>query len=158
MATKAGVWIDHKQAIVVLATDAGQEIKEIKSGLESPARPTNKRSNSTHTPNDFVAEDRLERKVASRRKKYYDEVVASIRGATGVLILGPGEAKGEFSKNLKSKKVGGVVELETADKMTVRQLAARVKLHFATKVVAPKKTAKKPVKATAGKPSKKAVK
>ena len=29
MVKKAGVWIDHKQAIVVLITDAGQEIKKI---------------------------------------------------------------------------------------------------------------------------------
>ena len=28
MVTKAGVWIDHKQAIVVLLTDADQEIKK----------------------------------------------------------------------------------------------------------------------------------
>jgi len=156
MATQAGIWIDHKQAIVVLAKDAGQEIKEIKSGLESSVRPTDKRSNSKYTPNDFVAEDRLERKVASHRKKYYDEVAAYIRGATGVLILGPGEAKGELSKHFKSKKVGGVVELETTDKMTVRQLAARVKEHFATKGVAAKKTAKKPVKEMIGKRPKKA--
>ena len=28
MAAKAGVWIDHKQAIVVLMTDAGQKTKK----------------------------------------------------------------------------------------------------------------------------------
>jgi hypothetical protein len=27
MGTKAGVWIDHKQAIIVLLTDAGREIR-----------------------------------------------------------------------------------------------------------------------------------
>ena len=29
MATKAGVWIDHKQAVVVLITEAGQMTKKI---------------------------------------------------------------------------------------------------------------------------------
>jgi hypothetical protein len=78
------------------------------------------------------------------------------------LILGPGEAKGEFNKRIKSKKLRGVtVELETADKMTDRQLAAKVREHFATasasKSVDPKKTAKKKkmVKTTSGKSTKK---
>ena len=36
MATKAGVWIDHRQAIVVLVTDAGKKIKKIASGVARP--------------------------------------------------------------------------------------------------------------------------
>jgi hypothetical protein len=33
MGKKAGVWIDHKQAIVVLVTDKGKEIKKITSNV-----------------------------------------------------------------------------------------------------------------------------
>ncbi len=148
MAVKAGLWIDHKQAIVVLMTDAGHEIKKFKSGIDQPVRP----SSSSHpkhkyTPNDFIAEDRRERKLVGDRKEVYDEVLACIRGADSLLILGPGEAKGEFSKHFKAKKVRGVVvELETTDKMTDRQLAAKVNEHFtkasASKSVARRKTAK----------------
>jgi stalled ribosome rescue protein Dom34 len=155
MAAKAGVWIDHKQAFVVLLTDAGQEIKTVQSGIEAPGKSAGSNSTSKYTPNDFVAEDRLERKVVSHRKKYFDDVAACIRGAEAVLILGPGEAKGEFSKHIQGKKIRGVVEVETTDKMTARQLAAKVTQHFATssakKSVAPKAPAKKMVKATAGK-------
>ena len=61
MATKAGVWIDHKQAIVILITDAGQEIKKIKAGAKQNA--SGSRSSNKYTPNDFVAEDRRERKL-----------------------------------------------------------------------------------------------
>ena len=64
------------------------------------------------------------------------------------MILGPCEAKGQLHKRLKSKKIRGLlVELETADKMTDRQLAAKVAEHFvsspAKKSVAPKKAAMK---------------
>ena len=59
MATKAGVWIDHKQAIVILTTDAGQKTKKFKGGIEQTARPASStRSKNTYTPNDFIAEDR----------------------------------------------------------------------------------------------------
>ena len=132
MPTKAGIWIDHKQAIVVLITNAGHETQKIQSGIESSARSAGVRSKTKHTPNDFVAEDRQERKVTADRKKFYEEVFAGLHGATAVLILGPGEAKGEFDKHIKNKKLRGLtVELETTDKMTDRQLAAKVSEHFA---------------------------
>ena len=162
MATKAGVWIDHKQAIVVLITDAGHEIKKIAFDIGQPVRsPSRGRSKHSYSRNDFVAEDKLERKVGNDRKDFYDDVIASIRGASSLLILGPGEAKGEFSNRITAKKLRGLkVELETAAKMTDRQIAAKVSEHFATKPAkksgTPKKAVKKKAaKATAGKRTKK---
>lgn len=153
MATNAGVWIDHKQVTVVLLTDAGKEIKKIKSGLEQSKRPAGTRKKGTqYTPKDFIAEDKRERQIEGEHKKFYDEVIACIRGAKAVLVLGPGEAKGEFSKHIKDKKVRGfTVEMETTDKMTDSQLAAKVAEHF-TKAPAGKSIAtKKVAKATARK-------
>ena len=109
MATKAGVWIDHKQAIVVLVTDAGKEIKKIAFDIGQPIRATGgSRSKNPYKPKEFVAEDTLERKLGNDRNNYYDDVIAAIRGAEAILILGPGEAKGEFLKRLQSKKLRGV--------------------------------------------------
>jgi hypothetical protein len=148
MATKAGVWIDHKQATVVLMGDDGPEIKKIVFDIGQPIHKTGGgRSKNTYTRNDFVADDKLERKLASDRKDYYGDVLAALRGVSSVLIVGPGEAKGELRKQIQAKKVRGLaVELETADKMTDRQLATKVSEHFAAaagKSVAAKKTAKK---------------
>jgi hypothetical protein len=162
MKAKAGVWINHKQAIVVLITDAGQEIKKFQSVLEQPARPASgSRSKNKYTRNDFVAEDRRERKLVGGRTKVYDDVLACVRGANSLLILGPGEAKGEFTKHIKSKKLRGVtVELETTDRLTERQLAAKVSEHFTAAPVrestAPRLTAKgKSAHAVSGKRTKK---
>jgi hypothetical protein len=81
MAIKAGVWIDHRQAIVVLLTDADKEIKKFTSGIERPVRSAgSSRSKNSFTPNDFTAEDRLERKFDSHLKNFYDEVIACVRG------------------------------------------------------------------------------
>jgi len=149
MSVKIGVWIDHKQAILVLVTNTGKEIKKIASGIKKPVRSV------------FVAEDTLERKSDSQLKNFYDEVIACLQGAEALLILGPGEAKGEFHKRLKSKKLRDlIVELERADQMTDRQLAAKVAEHFATipakNSVSPKKTAKmKTARTNSEKPTKK---
>ena len=35
MTNKAGVWIDHKQAVLVLLTDGGREIKKSNPALKS---------------------------------------------------------------------------------------------------------------------------
>ena len=157
MPAKAGVWIDHKQAIVVLVTDAGQEIKKFQGGTEQGARPAGStRSKNKYTRNDFIAEDRREQKLVNDRKKVFDEVLAFIWGADSLLILGPGEAKGEFSKYIKAKKLRGLaVELETTDRITARQLTAKVSEHFAKPAAGKSVTPKKKAKATSGKPTKK---
>ncbi len=156
MATKAGVWIDHKQATVVLITDAGQEIRKIVSGDEKPVRPLGG-PKKKFTPNDFIAEDRRERKVAGERKIYFDAVLASMRDATSLLILGPGEAKGELNKHIQSKKLRGVsVELETSDRITDRQLAAKVGGHFAQPAASKSVVAKVTTKVVSRKRAKKA--
>ena len=90
------------------------------------------------------------------RKKVYEEVLAFIRGADSLLILGPGEAKGEFAKHIKAKKLRGLaVELETADKMTQHQLIATVREHFATNIAGKSRASKKKAKATPKKTTKK---
>ena len=157
MATKAGVWIDHRQAIVVLATDAGNTIKRIASDIPSP---DHSKSKHKYSKNDFAAEDRRQHKTMAHLTTFFKEVIDCVRDAEALLIVGPGEAKGEFIKCLKSKKLRGrIVELETTDKMSDRQLAAKVDQHFAKttakKSATPKATAKKTTKATSGKGSKK---
>ena len=133
MPINAGVWIDRTKAVVVLLSDKVEETKRIKSDLEKKpvlAADGSRRKNA-YTPNDFVAEDKRERKATDRRNRFYDEVIACIHNATAILILGPGLAKGEFKKRIKAKKLRGrVEELETADKMTDRQIATNVREHF----------------------------
>jgi stalled ribosome rescue protein Dom34 len=132
MAIKAGVWIDHAKAVVVLIADSGEETKQIKSDVKKPARSAaGSRPKKSYTPNDFVAEDKQQRKLTDHLNKYYDQVIACIRDAEAILILGPGQAKGEFKKRIKSKKLRGrLADVETADNMTDRQVAAMVREHF----------------------------
>ena len=160
MATKAGVWIDHKQATVVLISDAGREVKKIVFDIGQPVYTKGGgRSKNTYTRNDFVAEDKLERKVASDRKDYYADVLAALRGTSAVLILGPGEAKGELSKQIQAKKIRSLaVELETADKMTDQQLAAKVSQHFAPTTSLKSRISKKDNKSARTAPVKRAKK
>ena len=81
-----------------------------------------------NTRNDFVAEDKLERKAESHLNKYYDEVIACLQHADSIWILGPGEAKGELKKRIESKKLRGrIAHVETVDKMTDHEIAEHVR-------------------------------
>jgi hypothetical protein len=45
-----------------------------------------------------------------------------------------GEAKGELQKRIKKNKLGGrIVDIETVDKMTDRQIASKVRQYFQEK-------------------------
>ncbi|MEK6261668.1 MAG: hypothetical protein AABP62_23970 [Planctomycetota bacterium] len=131
MSMKAGVWIDHHKAVVVLMKDGGEDIKQIESNTDktSAGGPGSNQQNRTR---GSAHEKTQEHKFMNQLNTYYDEVLTCLHDADSVLILGPGEAKGEFQKRLESKKFPAhVVELETADKLTDHQIAASVRQHFA---------------------------
>ena len=78
------------------------------------------------------ADDIRQRARTGHLNLYYDAVIASIGDAESILIFGPGEAKVELKKRLVKSKPGGRIEaIETVDKMTDRQIAAKVRQHFA---------------------------
>jgi len=62
---------------------------------------------------------------------YYDAVIVCIRDAESFMIFGPGDAKGELKTRLERNNLGERIEdIETVDKMTDRQIAAKVRQHF----------------------------
>ncbi len=133
MRTKAGLWIDHRKAIVVAVTDSGEVIGLVISAIErQPRRSPSSRSNGPYEPLQVPADDSRQRASTGHLNIYYDAVIASIRDAESILIFGPGEAKGELKKRLEGINLGGrIVGVETVDKMTDRQIAAKVRRHFA---------------------------
>jgi len=129
MTINAGVWIDHHKAVVVLITQAGENIRQILSDPDTAARTGGEAQvKNTYTPNDFMAEDKRQRKATIHLNKYYDEVIGRLRDADVILVFGPGEAKGEFIKRSESQKLKGrIAHVGTVDKMTDGQIAAYVR-------------------------------
>ena len=81
---------------------------------------------------DGAADDQRDRHMAGQLAKYYDEVIFHVRAAESILLFGPGEAKGELQKRLASTGLGkAVVGVETTDRMTDREIVAKVRQHYA---------------------------
>jgi hypothetical protein len=73
-------------------------------------------------------EDMRDREFGNHLNSYYDRVIAVLRDADSIQIFGPGEAKGELRKRLEHEGLKGhVLAIETVDKMTDRQIAAKVR-------------------------------
>jgi hypothetical protein len=125
MKKEIGLWIDHRKAVVVIVSDDGEEVKEITSNMEKHVRFASGNSE------DGSSEDVRDRQFENHLNSYYDEVIAVIGGGDSIQIFGPGEAKGELKKRLESKEPGEcVVSIETVDKMTDRQIAAKIRESF----------------------------
>jgi len=133
MRTKVGLWIDHRKAVIVVVTDKGEETKLIISKVEKqPRRSGDSPLKGPYESTQVPASDRRQRTFTGHLNIYYEAVIACIRDAESILIFGPGETKGELKKRLKRNNLGGrVVGIETVDTMTDRQIAAKVRQHFA---------------------------
>jgi stalled ribosome rescue protein Dom34 len=128
-----GLWIDHRKAVIVTIVGDGKEIMlTMKSHMEPHVRfAGGSRSKARRQPLEVTAEDQRDRRFADHLRTYYDEVVSHIREAEAILVFGPGEAKGELEKRLESEGLGSrIVGVETVDKMTDRQIAAKVRQRF----------------------------
>jgi len=133
MRTKVGLWIDHRKAIIVAVTDKGEEIRLIISKVERQLRRSGDSPlKGAYDEKQVPAPDSRQRTFTAHLNIYYDAVIACIRDAESILIFGPGEAKGELKKRLKKDNSDGrIVGVETVDKMTDHQVAAKVRQRFA---------------------------
>jgi len=124
MKREVGIWIDHRKTVIVSVTDKGEETSLIKSDMEKHVRYSG-------AAQEDSAEDQRDARFTGHLNKYYDQVISRIRDAESILILGPGEAKVELEKRLEGEGLSGrVVGIETVDKMTNRQIAAKVRKRF----------------------------
>ena len=132
MKTIVGLWIDHRKAVMTAVSDKGEVTKVIESNVErQPGRLAGVRSTTPFEAQKVPADDSRQREFTGHLHGYYEEVIAAIRDAESILIFGPGEAKGELKKRLERDRLGGhIIAIETVDKMTDRQIAAKVRAYF----------------------------
>jgi hypothetical protein len=132
MSTQMGLWIDHRKAIIAAVTDKGEEMSLVISKVEKQLRRSGDSPlKGSYETQRVPADDSRQRAFTGHLNIYYDAVIACVCNADSILIFGPGEAKGELKERLEKHKFGGrVAAIETADKMTDRQIAAKVRRYF----------------------------
>lgn len=121
MKANAGMWIDHREAVIVVLSESeeGDVTKRILSAVEKK-----------HAQ-EMPADDSRQKEFTEHLARYYDAVISYLQEAGSILIFGPGEAKGELKKRFEARSSEPrAITLETADNMTAPQVAAKVRRHF----------------------------
>jgi hypothetical protein len=115
----AGIWLDHRKAFVVTLSADGEDTKLVLSRVEK------------HPERKVLANERRQRAPPGELNKYYHAVISTVCGYENVFLFGPGEAKHELRKRVLQMKVCDfVTAAEAADKMTDREIIAKVREHF----------------------------
>lgn len=127
-----GIWVDHEKAFIVAIRADTETLTRIDSNVEGHVRLAGgSRSATIYGPRDVASEQKIDRRREHHLREYYQKIVEAIDNAREILIFGPGEAKRELEKEIrKSKELSVKIVIETADKMTERQIAAKVRKCF----------------------------
>ena len=138
----AGIWIDQRKACIVFlnksVSGVEQEEKETITIIESEVEKHVRLSGGARTrktpygPQDVSVDGKIDARRKHQLQDYYQNIIRLIQGTKKILIFGPGQAKGELEKEIKKLKVPApkVVAVETTDKMTEGQIAAKVRKFF----------------------------
>jgi stalled ribosome rescue protein Dom34 len=132
MKKEIGLWIDHREATIVILTDGGEKIKHILSNnIRHMHYSGSSHSKTPEGLKEVSSEDQRDRKFGNNLTKFYDEIIANIRDADSIQIFGPGEAKGELEKRIEREGLKAhILAIETTDKLTDHQISAKVRQRF----------------------------
>ena len=139
-----GIWLDRQKAVVatLLCVDQAWEngpetlsMQQRASGEEGRLwRASGSRAGrTTKRPRKVVTDGKHEGRRNAQFKRYCKQIINDVRDAEKIIVMGPGEAKFAFWGQMQKTErdmTRRVVGIETCDKMTERQFAARVRLTF----------------------------
>jgi hypothetical protein len=124
MRTKVGLWIDHRQALIVSLSERGEQTQRVTSASSN-------RESEGHGESQRSAVGGADETGAEDRDSYYDRVLQHLGDAEAVLIFGPGESTRELEGRLqKQYRTGRIVGVGIAEEMTPRQIAAELRQRF----------------------------
>ncbi|HMZ06680.1 MAG TPA: hypothetical protein PK078_03605 [Anaerolineales bacterium] len=126
-----GLWIDHKRAVILTISKDGETMQILESGVDRTSFRGATHPRTPYSAQYQKGDDQLDKQFEGYLNKYYQKISTLLRNADSVLIFGPGQAKSELKKCLARRKSLPLISaVETADKMTDRQIAAKVRLYF----------------------------
>ena len=128
-----GLWVDHKEAVLVSIKDGATSVRRVESEVGTRFNPSGGwKSGGTTVAQSVVKEQTEDERRKHHLHAYYQELIKTVGTAEELFIFGPGEAKHELVKEIEKNKGLHVriAAVETCDKMTEPQITAKVKAFF----------------------------
>jgi hypothetical protein len=135
MKKEIGIWLNSDKAVLISLKDGqNEQLVTLESNIETRTRIPGERKPFSRLGN-ILAETsgRLTNRRKQQMHQYFNQIIHSLDQEAGeIYLFGPSTAKIELEKELKKNPTFAhkPVSIESADKMTERQMVARVKSHF----------------------------
>ncbi len=131
---KAGIWLDQKEAKVIILADDSEEIKTIYSQIETRERIPGQSKIYGRFGKQYLNDEKTkEIKIDAQLKRYLNEVIQTLEDKDELMIFGPGKTKKELEKLIRNHPgmYARLKEIRIAKQMTENQKVAYVKDFFA---------------------------
>lgn len=133
MMKNIGIWIDHKEAILVSLEGDQTTVEHLKSNAESHYRPSGGwKASGTSVAVSVSKEQKADERRKHQFHKFYQEIIQKIGQSGKIYIFGPSEAKLELAKEIE--KIKGwrdrIAAVEPSDRLSENQIVAKVKSFF----------------------------
>lgn len=131
-----GIWLDKRNAIIVEIEGEKESIEYVNSDIEEGNIKGGARSSTPYGPQDAVSEKHILEKRKMQQKRYFEELISTIKTPDQLLILGPANTKKDLLKVVDNDYLlkDRPVYIESADSMTVPQIRAKVRQFFKDKL------------------------
>lgn len=131
---QTGIWIDTSKAILVTLHEGKENVRTVDSVIENSIYHDHGGNKGTFMGRQHVND---ERKFEARRKHqmsdFLEEVLQQTKDSDELYVFGPAGMKTELSKMINGSKRNSTVTLkavETADKMSLNKIVAKVKKFY----------------------------
>ncbi|NTU97122.1 MAG: hypothetical protein HGA62_04810 [Chlorobiaceae bacterium] len=133
MKKNTGIWIDHREALVVSMEGDETTVLHIESAAESHFKPSGGwKASGTAVAQSVSNEHSDEERRKHQYHIFYQNVIKLLGDSDAIVIFGAGEAKTELAKEMESTGIfhGKVRGVETSARITENQFIAKVKEFF----------------------------
>lgn len=129
-ANRIGIWLNQRNAYII--NPDRDELSKVTSEIDEFNPKGGYGSSTPYEQQDAMSEQRFLRRKNQQQKKYFDLLCDEIKGASQILIMGPGETRIHFAKELEKRPgfKGKIVGNYPHDSMTKNQIMAAAKDYF----------------------------
>lgn len=136
MKTQIGIWLDREKAVIV-TLKGGKEVRSVHpSGVIGHHRLSDgSRPSRPYGPQIEATGKKADERQRHELHKFYQALLGKLESGCEVLIMGPGETKGQLEKEIEDRKdlKCRIAAVLAADKMTEGQITAKVRDFFLKK-------------------------
>jgi len=133
MGKAIGIWVDHRQAVLISPKAETAIVRHLESDIEPHIHSSGGwRSGGTAGVQSITKENTADERRKHQRHAFYQEIIKAAGTDGELYILGPGPAKHELVSEIEKIKGSNIRihAVETCDKLTEPQITAKVREFF----------------------------